>query len=288
MDLNDPYCYSQLLSPRHTRSIVLHSSKTDDGRITCELVQVDIDNAPRYEALSYTWNSEAPSEPLDVLSTGDSGGVQTLLVTPNCARALTILRKRLGRRRVAKVGLWVDAICINQSDNKEKGLQVAMMAEIYRTAKSVLIWLGDGYAPPNLRSLVLLPILRPFTDYHLTWREYTGKTQCVTSLLRLMEPHVYKAIEKGMSGLLGRSLLRRDCRKMYQISVQGHSGRDFANLAVVISRFYLTCSRKQTYTAHFRFALLVTGVDAARVYAAFLQVLMLKRSIVSITIWRRH
>ncbi|KAI4598239.1 hypothetical protein KJ359_003123 [Pestalotiopsis sp. 9143b] len=138
MGLEDPYCYSQLSSPRHTRSIVLHPSKTDDGRITCELVEVNIDDAPRCEALSYTWNGEAPSEPLEILASGGSGGVQILLVTPNCARALRIIRKRLGRRRVAKVGLWVDAICINQSDNKEKGLQVAMMAEIYRTAESLL------------------------------------------------------------------------------------------------------------------------------------------------------
>ena len=40
--------------------------------------------------------------------------------------------------------LWVDAICISQKDNDEKGPQVALMAQLYRNAESVLVWLGVG------------------------------------------------------------------------------------------------------------------------------------------------
>ncbi|KAF7513434.1 hypothetical protein GJ744_008728 [Endocarpon pusillum] len=38
--------------------------------------------------------------------------------------------------------LWVDAICIDQSNTKEQGEQVGMMWDIYQTADCVVIWLG--------------------------------------------------------------------------------------------------------------------------------------------------
>jgi hypothetical protein len=38
--------------------------------------------------------------------------------------------------------LWIDAICIDQSDIDEKGEQLALMRNIYAEAKQVLIWLG--------------------------------------------------------------------------------------------------------------------------------------------------
>jgi hypothetical protein len=40
--------------------------------------------------------------------------------------------------------LWADAICINQQDNREKGHQVKQMAQIYKNAEEVLIWLGPS------------------------------------------------------------------------------------------------------------------------------------------------
>lgn len=39
--------------------------------------------------------------------------------------------------------LWIDAICINQSDIKEREEQVARMAHIYKRARRVVVWLGD-------------------------------------------------------------------------------------------------------------------------------------------------
>lgn len=39
--------------------------------------------------------------------------------------------------------LWIDAICINQGDNVEKGSQVAMMDVIYSHAETVVVWLGE-------------------------------------------------------------------------------------------------------------------------------------------------
>jgi len=42
--------------------------------------------------------------------------------------------------------IWVDAICIDQSSTTERNHQVALMGEVYKLAKRVLIWLGEGDA----------------------------------------------------------------------------------------------------------------------------------------------
>lgn len=55
------------------------------------------------------------------------------------------LHQALQRIREDRAGtlLWVDAICINQSDDDEKTHQVKMMRDIYNHAELVLIWLGE-------------------------------------------------------------------------------------------------------------------------------------------------
>jgi len=40
--------------------------------------------------------------------------------------------------------LWIDAVCINQTDNVEKTKQVMLMRKIYENAVSVLVRLGEG------------------------------------------------------------------------------------------------------------------------------------------------
>ena len=41
--------------------------------------------------------------------------------------------------------LWIDQICINQSNGTEKNMQVSKMKDIYRKANEVLIWLGNSH-----------------------------------------------------------------------------------------------------------------------------------------------
>jgi hypothetical protein len=60
-------------------------------------------------------------------------------VTKNCELALRYLRKENSNRV-----LWVDAICINQKDKKERGHQVGMMRNVYSKATEVLVWLGES------------------------------------------------------------------------------------------------------------------------------------------------
>jgi hypothetical protein len=38
--------------------------------------------------------------------------------------------------------IWVDALCINQEDGKEEGIQVHKTKPIYARASRVIVWLG--------------------------------------------------------------------------------------------------------------------------------------------------
>lgn len=58
-------------------------------------------------------------------------------VRQNLATALIYLR----HKSEARV-LWIDALCINQEDMEERSSQVARMADIYRLAHRVVVWLG--------------------------------------------------------------------------------------------------------------------------------------------------
>ncbi|KAI4670651.1 uncharacterized protein J4E88_009743 [Alternaria novae-zelandiae] len=75
-------------------------------------------------------------------------------VKPNLYEALRHLRKEN-----ETIALWVDALCINQSDTKEKEEQVLKMAHIYRKAYNVNVWLGSDN-PDDLvsnRAMAFIP-----------------------------------------------------------------------------------------------------------------------------------
>jgi hypothetical protein len=95
-------------------------------------------NAPAYEALSYTWGS--------IHSVGSITLNDTPFhVTKNLNAALRDLRLPHTTRVV-----WIDAICINQADNDERGEQVQLMREIYTQAKEVIVWVGQASNSSNL------------------------------------------------------------------------------------------------------------------------------------------
>ena len=89
---------------------------------------------PEYEALSYTWGSVTD---LDYVYVQEDDGEKAIAITSNLAEALQYLRYE-DRSRV----LWIDAICVDQNNTAERGHQVLRMADIYRQASRVIIWLG--------------------------------------------------------------------------------------------------------------------------------------------------
>lgn len=125
------------LSPEAIRLLILLPSHDRQSDIEIRLCPVKLQDAPDYEAISYTWATEAG----DVALSGSvflPGGAE-IKVTRNCEHML----RRLRRTDADRV-MWVDAICINQADAAERTRQVAMMGDIYTAATKVSIWLGDA------------------------------------------------------------------------------------------------------------------------------------------------
>ena len=88
-----------------------------------------------YDALSYTWGDSSPKATKFPVVCND----QQLLVHHNLNTALPFLA-----RRSSPLPIWIDAVCINQSDNDEKFHQIQMMLQIYQCAAQVWVWLGPG------------------------------------------------------------------------------------------------------------------------------------------------
>ncbi|PVH73309.1 hypothetical protein DL98DRAFT_501354, partial [Cadophora sp. DSE1049] len=95
-----------------------------------------LDDCPEYETVSYTWGGEDDdSRPCRPLFIGPYWDV--LLQTRNCWDMLCYLRPRQGIRMV-----WIDAVCINQSDLVERALQVTSMRSVYQGCSRVVVYLG--------------------------------------------------------------------------------------------------------------------------------------------------
>jgi Heterokaryon incompatibility protein (HET) len=68
-----------------------------------------------------------------------------LLVRQNLLCALRALRMDIAQ------ALWIDALCINQTDGVEKAHQVATMGSIYRRASEVVAYLGEDKENSKVR-----------------------------------------------------------------------------------------------------------------------------------------
>ncbi|OBS23319.1 hypothetical protein FPOA_03868 [Fusarium poae] len=105
-----------------------------NDKIVCYLTVHKFANQLEFEALSYTWGSNGRSEVITV--NGASVTIGASLET-----ALRYIRLP-HKPRV----LWIDALCINQKDDVEKGYQVQKMCQVYSSATIVLAWLGPPHS----------------------------------------------------------------------------------------------------------------------------------------------
>lgn len=129
------YHYTALDHNGMIRILTLSPAFCNEHDINIKLTSASLDTCA-FEALSYTWATEDGDATLSH-SIYCEGAV--IKVSKNCKNALQKLRSKNKERE-----LWIDAVCIDQSNHEERGRQVAMMDLIYLRAKRVVIWLGDA------------------------------------------------------------------------------------------------------------------------------------------------
>ncbi|KAI0881513.1 HET-domain-containing protein [Annulohypoxylon maeteangense] len=129
----DSYCYVPFgTEPECHQFRILTLLPGSRGQpLECILKHGDIGNSPPYEAISYVWGDTR--DKVNIICNG-----KPLIISANLDAVLRHFRFPSDKRT-----LWVDAVCINQNDDEERGRQVGRMKDIYSKAMEVLIWLGE-------------------------------------------------------------------------------------------------------------------------------------------------
>ncbi|KAF4633568.1 hypothetical protein G7Y89_g4550 [Cudoniella acicularis] len=118
------------LHPKEIRLVTLLKGSWSD-KIRCRLHQAPLPNRPVYKALSYAWGSPRATRPIIV-----NGYLHS--VTVNLESAL-----RRPRQVDNDLTLWIDALCINQSNFQERNSQVTLMHDIFASTEEVIVYLGE-------------------------------------------------------------------------------------------------------------------------------------------------
>jgi hypothetical protein len=131
--MENPYSVAPLdPGGREFRLIELWPSAESES-IKCNLRSYSMDmDCPAYVALSYAWGRKGRCDDIYL------NGIR-FPIGNNLWQFLHHMRLQN-----THITLWVDAICINQSDVKERNHQVGMMRQIYSNAQSVSVWLGEA------------------------------------------------------------------------------------------------------------------------------------------------
>jgi len=173
-DIHDLLYHPLNSQTREIRVLRIERSQPDEADIRCSLQTVSLNAKPVYKALSYEWGPQPTctthpaTQNLLVASRvrragdrlrsmirwrsrGSHKGFQELpdtrqpsgRVLLNSYPVVTTPNLRLALRHLeAGPFYWIDSLCIDQSNDKERGHQVRLMTEIYRNASAVLAWLG--------------------------------------------------------------------------------------------------------------------------------------------------
>jgi hypothetical protein len=132
------YQYDPLDLPKHQIRLLkvektIPTVSPNSERIVCTLGTFDLDTVPSYLTLSYTWGTSNMQHVIHI-------NEQRYSINPNLFEFLrTFAGDTVGKHIMPY--LWIDQLCIDQSNALEKNHQVGLMAEIYRRCNFVITWL---------------------------------------------------------------------------------------------------------------------------------------------------
>lgn len=214
------------------RLLTLHPAKDRTSPLKCSLSNTSLNELPDFEALSYTWGSPIEGDKAYESPASD----QTILlndmpftIRKNLFDALTQLRLA-----DASLVLWIDAICINQTDIDERNHQVRQMEKIYRSAKRVVVWLGekDAYTDEAIEWLGELAEMQGHYDRGgLLPDDYVlGTHTGPENMDRLIQSEEYLPKWNALQHIVGRSWWNR----VWTVQGQSHSMESHLSPLVLI------------------------------------------------------
>jgi hypothetical protein len=121
-----------------------------EGPLQAVLNHIACNYAGTYQALSYVWGADLRDKEL---VTPDG----IIPITTSLYKALLALRQN-----DKAVMVWVDAVCINQADTKEKAQQIRLMPEIFQACECTYAFLSEG-SPAIDQALEMLMQVRART-----------------------------------------------------------------------------------------------------------------------------
>ncbi|KAI9710764.1 MAG: hypothetical protein M1820_002597 [Bogoriella megaspora] len=132
------YSYRALETPTTIRLLRLASVAQQDDQAESagervwdiEHIDLDEDYLPEYISISYTWGEYRLCVPLRLKDS------TVILTSRNASDALNFNAYEPGDY------VWLDQVCINQTDVTERNAQVRLMARIYGQSLACFIWLG--------------------------------------------------------------------------------------------------------------------------------------------------
>ncbi|KAF2820641.1 hypothetical protein CC86DRAFT_449272 [Ophiobolus disseminans] len=175
------YNYEPLPSPTCIRLLEVFPC-SENTIIQCSLKTFELQDAPSFRALSYTWGeshvklSSSLKENSNIVKQLTEAKVRAeyespegprrrfiicdgrlIKVTRNLRDALRMLAGAIRLPRMPKTPTyyWVDALCMDQSNVPERNDQVERMGDVYRKADGVIVWLGkeDEFTSDALKTM---------------------------------------------------------------------------------------------------------------------------------------
>ena len=189
------------LSPNEIRLLILNPGLPDEP-IECFLEHYSVNQAKKYQALSYAWGDirDVSSIQVDGCPFQVSRNLKDFLVSYRTNNACPVL--------------WIDAVCINQHDILERNAQIRLMKRVYEGADIVLIWLGPE---ADATELAIKQIQHVYHDFWLPRLKREGSAEKVISSIttndiseiigRKQEDGGYKDVHIAWEGI--QDLLQR-------------------------------------------------------------------------------
>jgi hypothetical protein len=188
------YRYRPLESDQHFRLLAVEPF-IESGRFLYEIRTFGMNDAPPFESVSYVWGQDKRNFKL---SFSDSS---VLKITRSLFAALPIFSEH------CRTGyLWIDQLCIDQSNVDERNHQVKSMGTIYRQAAKVLVFLD--------------PVPRvTYPEGLFTLLSFVERSLSVTSTPRadaLLQEGLAQVIKPHYSELSNHAICWRDLVRLFE------------------------------------------------------------------------